>query len=141
MSSKLINEKTIDMIPPIRISRKDMKKFAALKRKTMVNKPKGAKLKVQQPTLSEVGEMKMPFSKPIVVFGGGKMPGAESIVMRMVKADSLEGGRRLGATDEEENDSGMTFKVTEFTADGMKINLDFSNPLAVSQKNGEADKL
>lgn len=51
----------------------------------------------------------MPFSKPIVVFGGGKMPGKESIVMKMVKSDSLGSKRRLAADDGEEDDAGMTF--------------------------------
>lgn len=83
----------------------------------------------------------MPFSKPIVVFGGGKMPGKESIVMKMVKSDSLGSKRRLAADDGEEDDAGMTFEVTEFSEKGMKINLDFSNPLAISSKNGESDKL
>jgi hypothetical protein len=41
--------------------------------------------------------MAMNFSKPIVVFGGGKMPGKESLVMKMVSSDSLDAdndGRR-----------------------------------------------
>lgn len=136
----LINENTVDKIPPIRISRKDMKKFAELKRKNLKTKSKGGKLKVKQPTLNPSGELKMVFSKPIVVFGGGKMPDTESLVIALVKSDSYDSKRRLSAEDEEEG-AGMSFKVTDFTEEGLKIDLDFSNPLAVSQKNQELDKI
>ena len=35
----------------------------------------------------------------------------------------------------------MTFEVTEFTEEGMKINIDFSKPMEVSSRNGSSDKL
>ena len=81
--------------------------------------------------------MAMNFSKPIVVFGGGKMPGKESLVMKMVSSDSLDAdndGRRLEEIDRDapEDQNSMTFEVTEFTEEGMKINVDFSKPMEVS---------
>lgn len=93
--------------------------------------------------MSEAGEMAMKFSKPIVVFGGGKMPDKTALVMKMVKSDSLDPkkARNLAEAEEEEDDNAVTFEVTEFTEEGMKINLDFSNPLAISAKNGESDRL
>merc|ERR1712166_565307 len=71
------------------------------------------------------------------------MPDKTALVMKMVKSDSLDPkkARNLAEAGEDEDDNAVTFEVTEFTEEGMKINLDFSNPLAISAKNGESDSL
>jgi len=50
------------------------------------------KLKIKPPKVSEDGQMKMAFSKPIVVFGNGKMPDGDMLQISVVKGES--GARR-----------------------------------------------
>lgn len=69
----------IKKLSPKKISLKNIAKFASLKRKFYKKKKGEPKLKPKPAKISEEGDMKMGFNKPIVVFGDGKLPGPEML--------------------------------------------------------------
>jgi hypothetical protein len=96
----VVTEATVDKVDSQKVSLKDIAKFAELKREKAKVKGKVdetlPKLKIKPPKLSEAGEMKMAFSKPIVVFGNGKMPDGDMLQIKVIKAyDGLDKKRRL----------------------------------------------
>ena len=65
--------------------------------------------------------MKMPFSKPVVVFGNGKLPDKSMLVVKMVGKKGSKKARSLAADDNDEEEPTMSYKVTEFSEAGMKV--------------------
>ena len=96
-----------------------------MKRKLLKSKgkkrPVGPKPTVKKPTLSGGGEMKMPFSKPVVVFGNGKLPDKSMLVVKMVGKKGSKKARSLAADNNDEEEPTMSYKVTEFSEAGMKV--------------------
>ena len=92
---------SVDTVDTAKVSLKDIAKFAELKRKSEEKKGKVIdktlpKLKMKPPKVSEAGEMKMGFSKPIVVFGNGKLPDGDMLQITVVKAgDGPDKKRKL----------------------------------------------
>ena len=87
----------------------------------------------------------MAFSKPIVVFGNGKMPDGDMLQIKVIKnEDGADNKRKLSLEAphvEQEKEATFKWKCTEFTASGLGIEMDFGNPLGVSQNNKSPDKL
>ena len=86
----------------------------------------------------------MAFSKPIVVFGNGKMPDGDMLQIKVIKDEEADNKRKLSSDAphvEKEEEATFKWKCTEFTASGLGIEMDFGNPLGVSQNNKSPDKL
>jgi len=86
-----VTAESVDTVDTAKVSLKDIAKFAELKRKSEEKKGKVIdktlpKLKMKPPKVSEAGEMKMGFSKPIVVFGNGKLPDGDMLRITVIKA-------------------------------------------------------
>jgi hypothetical protein len=91
------------------------------------------------------------FSTPCLVFGNGNLPGKDIL---KIKYQSDEGSEneladKGGAQKDEKKDNGrklsetgFTWECTEFTENGLKFKMEFSNPLKVSKNgSGAPDKL
>jgi len=85
---------------------------------------------------------------PCVVFGNGELPGKDILVVSYLSSEG--GGGEDSPSDPndtkrrlEEEDGGNSFdwECTEFTENGLKFNMNFTNPLAVSENNKSPDKL
>lgn len=113
-------------------------KIAAAKAKentVTVEKVKLAPLSATVEKITTDGVLTMSFSRDIHLEKGIPLPGPETIGVSMGAASSGK-GRRLGADDDQEDDS-FSWKTKSLTSRALSVQMTFSDPLAVSSDASE----